>query len=207
MNINWDAIEARLGTPLPHDYKQLADQYGPGTFADYIHLFHPHGATEYVNLTGPVPTRIREQLRKDHQQGTHPVPYHPDQLLACGTTSNGEYLFWITDPATHPDHWHIAVNEARGPRWHTHHGTITHFLLSVLTGQEHVPQFPTGLLDTPPAFTPSHPTLWKPEPITDQPPTDTAAIRTWARANGYDVPLRGRIPPHVREAWQNAQTP
>ncbi|MFI8263886.1 histone-like nucleoid-structuring protein Lsr2 [Streptomyces sp. NRRL F-2747] len=51
------------------------------------------------------------------------------------------------------------------------------------------------------SFTPSRPVLWKPEPIPDQSPVDTAAIRAWARDTGYDVPHRGRIPSGVREAW------
>ncbi|WP_253915874.1 histone-like nucleoid-structuring protein Lsr2 [Streptomyces sp. NRRL S-31] len=28
--------------------------------------------------------------------------------------------------------------------------------------------------------------------------------RNWARANGYDVPIRGRIPAEVRHAWELA---
>ncbi|PLW72438.1 hypothetical protein GQS52_26765 [Streptomyces sp. SCUT-3] len=193
--------------PLPRDYKQLADRYGPGTFNDYIHLFHPHGVTEFVNLTGPVPGRIRAQLRKDRDQGTHPVPHDPEQLFACGSTDNGEYLFWITDPATDPGRWRIAVNEARGPRWFAHDGTLTAFLVQVLTGQFQVPQFPRSILDAPARFTPSRPTLWKPEPPSGIQPVDTAAIRAWARANGYAVPLRGRIPLEVREAWERANRP
>jgi hypothetical protein len=30
---------------------------------------------------------------------------------------------------------------------------------------------------------------------------DTAAVREWARANGYTVSDRGRIPGHIREAF------
>ncbi|MFJ8018576.1 histone-like nucleoid-structuring protein Lsr2 [Streptomyces sp. NPDC096339] len=29
-------------------------------------------------------------------------------------------------------------------------------------------------------------------------------MREWARANGYQVPLRGRIPAEVLDAWQRA---
>lgn len=207
MSIRWDTIEAELGMPLPLDYKQLAERYGPGKFCDYIHLFHPHGVTEFVQLTGPMPSRVRAHLRKDHDQGTHPVPHHPDQLFACGSTDNGEYLFWITDPAAAPDRWRIAVNEARGPRWFTYDGPLTAFLVSVLSGHTQVPQFPPSLLETRLEFTPSHPTLWKPDPVSDEQPVDTGAIRTWARANGYDVPPRGRIPPEIREAWERANQP
>lgn len=33
---------------------------------------------------------------------------------------------------------------------------------------------------------------------------NAAEIRDWARANGYDVPDRGRIPSDVREAFESA---
>ncbi|MET9556748.1 histone-like nucleoid-structuring protein Lsr2 [Streptomyces sp. NPDC006645] len=208
MYIDWNGIEATLGMPLPDDYKALADRYGPGYFSDYLTLYHPHGPTEYVNLIGPMPARIRAQLRTDYDRGTHPVPYDPDHLFACGVTGNGEYLFWITDPVTDSSRWRIAVNEARGPRWFTYDGTVTSFLLSVLTGETHVPQFPHSLLDVPPTFTPSHPVLLKPQPYDRlaSAPVDTAAVRAWARENGYDVPSRGRVPPEILRAWDNAQS-
>ncbi len=34
---------------------------------------------------------------------------------------------------------------------------------------------------------------------------DAAAIRAWAKANGVEVPERGRIPAQVREAYDAAQ--
>ncbi|RSS79420.1 hypothetical protein EF918_17475 [Streptomyces sp. WAC06614] len=189
---------------LPTDYKQLADTYGPGRFNDYLAVFHPHGVSQYVNLTGPMPSRIRGQLREQAQQGRIPVPHDPDTLFAIGSTDNGEYLFWITDPANAPDRWRIAVNEARGPHWYTFDGNLTSFLTSLLSGQTRVPLFPRGLTDQTPTFAPSRPILSKPQPFHDQPPTNTAAIREWARANGYNVPPRGRIPLHVRTAWEDA---
>ncbi|MFI1154848.1 histone-like nucleoid-structuring protein Lsr2 [Streptomyces sp. NPDC020817] len=201
MHIAWEHVESALGMALPTDYKQLAEHYGPGAFCNYIHIYHPHGPTKFVNLTGPMPARIRAYLREDFDQGTHSVPYDPEQLFTIGGTDNGEHIFWITGPAQEPDRWRIAVNEARGPQWFTFDGTLADFLTSVLSGQTKVPQFPRDLLDGGPSFAPSHPVLWRPEPIPDQPPVVTAAIRAWARANGYQVPPRGRIPSEVREAW------
>ncbi|MGW2987553.1 Lsr2 family DNA-binding protein [Streptomyces goshikiensis] len=202
MHIAWEHVESGLGMALPTDYKQLAEQYGPGAFNNYIHIYHLHGPTEFVNLTGPMPARIRAYLRKDFDQGTYPVPYDPERLFTIGGTDNGEHIFWITDPLEEPDRWQVAVNEARGPQWFTFDGTLVDFLTSALSGQTTIPQFPRDLLDASPSFTPSHPDLWKPEPIPDQPPTDTAAIRAWSLANGYNLPPRGRIPHEVREAWE-----
>ncbi|MGI5402054.1 histone-like nucleoid-structuring protein Lsr2 [Streptomyces sp. CA-135486] len=33
---------------------------------------------------------------------------------------------------------------------------------------------------------------------------DTAEIRAWAKANGFEVNDRGRVPAHVREAYEKA---
>lgn len=90
--------------------------------------------------------------------------------------------------------------------WFTYDGTMTSFLVSVLTGETRVPQFPDGLLDVPPAFTPSLPVLVKPQPH-ERPAVgrlDTANLRAWARENGYDVPARGRVSPEIRQAWEDA---
>ncbi|MER7761283.1 Lsr2 family protein [Streptomyces sp. NPDC097619] len=35
--------------------------------------------------------------------------------------------------------------------------------------------------------------------------TDTAEIRAWAKANGYNVNDRGRVPAEIREAYEKAK--
>ncbi|MFJ4781656.1 histone-like nucleoid-structuring protein Lsr2 [Streptomyces sp. NPDC088762] len=202
--IDWSAVEAELGMHLPEDYKQLAATYGPGLYGDYINVYHPRANTPWANLTGPMPSRIRRHLHHDYDEGSHPVPYDPRHLFPIGVTTNGAYLFWITDPQDAPGSWRIAVNEARGPRWYTHDGTLTAFLASVLSGEISVPQFPEDLLDLPTAFTPSTaPGVAYPDPPA-RPAVSSDSIREWARANGYHVPLRGRIPGDVLDAWGRA---
>ncbi|MGA5069207.1 Lsr2 family DNA-binding protein [Streptomyces exfoliatus] len=207
--VDWPAVEQSLGMPLPADYKQLADAYGPGSFCGFLHLYHPLAPTEWVDLTGPMPATIRRQLQHDHDTGTHAVPYDPRQLFAIGVTDNGEYLFWIQEPEHAPGQWDIAVNEARGPRWYTHKGGIADFLLAVLTGREQVPLFPRDLLDHGISFTASPAARSHPQPHQNQPsgrPVSTDEIRTWARANGYEVNDRGRIPATITDAWKQAHS-
>ncbi|MFJ2746681.1 histone-like nucleoid-structuring protein Lsr2 [Streptomyces sp. NPDC087297] len=202
--IDWSTVEAELGVRLPEDYKQLAAVYGPGLYSDYINIYHPRANTPWVKLTGPMPSRIRGHLQHDYDEGTHPVPHDPHHLFAVGVTSNGEYLFWITDPHDVPDSWRIAVNEARGPRWYTYDGTLTAFLASVLSGETSVPQFPKDLLDPPITFAPSTaPAIDYSEPPA-RPAVSTDSIRAWARANGYQVRPHGRIPADVLDAWERA---
>ncbi|MGW7440200.1 Lsr2 family DNA-binding protein [Streptomyces sp. NPDC054849] len=201
--MDWDRVEAELGMQLPADYKQLASVYGPGSYGgDYITIYHPHGVTLYVNLTGPMPSRIREYLQRDYDQGTYPVPYDPQQLFAIGGTEGGQKLFWITEPES-PDNWCIAISEDKGPRWFTYDGNLTSFLVAVLSGEINIPPFP-NLLGLPADFTPSVPPAFE---VGDPPmrePVNTEDIRNWARANGFQVPMRGRIPREVREAWEQA---
>nr|WP_312883438.1 histone-like nucleoid-structuring protein Lsr2 [Streptomyces nymphaeiformis] len=126
-----------------------------------------------------------------------------------GVTDNGEYLFWITESAGAPEKWTIAANEARGPQWYTYGGGLADFLTALLSGRETVPLFPDSLLTQGVFFTPTAPAP-TPAPVdtAPQPRTgmtaDASDIRAWARANGYDVPDRGRIPVAILEAWEKA---
>ncbi|MFJ2113098.1 MULTISPECIES: histone-like nucleoid-structuring protein Lsr2 [unclassified Streptomyces] len=204
--MDWEAVEDTLGMRLPRDYKQLAALYGPGAFCGFIRLYHPHAPTEWVSITGPMPATIREQLQHARDHGTYPVPYEPGSLFAIGVTDNGEYLFWVTDPRTEPDSWHIAVNEARGPGWYHFEGTLTHFLTSVLSGRTKVPLFPDDLLANGAAFAPTTaaPGNRRPEPRPTAGPIDPKAVRAWARANGHHLPDRGRIPAAILTEWEQS---
>ncbi|MEU0405475.1 histone-like nucleoid-structuring protein Lsr2 [Streptomyces sp. NPDC006197] len=128
-----------------------------------------------------------------------------------GVTDNGEYLFWLTDPAGVPEEWTIAANEARGPRWYAYGGGLADFLTAVLSGRETVPLFPDSFLTQGAFFTPTTPAP-TPAPVdtAPQPPAGRTAdandIRTWARAHGYDVPGRARIPVAILEAWEKASS-
>lgn len=207
--VGWRAVEERVGRELPRDYKELASRYGPGLFGDFLWIYHPKSATQWVDLTGPAPGIIRAQLERDQGSSAFRPPHDPHQLFPMGVTDNGNHLFWVTDPEDRPDSWQVAVNEARGPEWYTHEGNLTNFLASLLSGQLAVPLFPSGLLDGGVAFTPSP----LPEDSNNAPqgqtpaaerPVATADIRSWARANGYDVPDRGRVPAHIFTKWKEA---
>ncbi|MFD7026430.1 histone-like nucleoid-structuring protein Lsr2 [Streptomyces sp. NPDC059917] len=203
---DWNAIERKLGTGLPQDYKDLVDRYGPGQFCGFISLYQPHGAGQWADLTGPMPARLRERIEevRGSARTPWPLPHAPQHLFAMGSTANGDYLFWVTQPDGVPDAWAVAVNEALRAPWFTYPGTLTEFLLAVLTGTTQVPIFPTDLLAGGPEFTPA---TARPAPTTRPPsrdPVDSSTVRAWARANGYDVPDRGRIPVQILDAWEAA---
>ncbi|MFJ3099433.1 Lsr2 family DNA-binding protein [Streptomyces hydrogenans] len=203
---DWNAVETLLRMPLPADYKQLVDAYGPGSFCDFLHLSTPHRNKEAVDLTGPMPARLRRQLEKDHDNDTHSMPHRPEDLFAIGVTDNGNHLFWITTPRNQPDLWNITVNEADGHTWYTHDGSLTSFLVALLSGNEHPPVFPRDLLSRGAFFTPTPPADadTPPAPSPRGSVTNATAIREWARSQGYDVPDRGRIPAPIIQAWEQS---
>ncbi|MCQ6556847.1 hypothetical protein NPS70_27205 [Streptomyces sp. C10-9-1] len=72
-----------------------------------------------------------------------------------GVTGNGDYLFWVTQLSGAPDHWTISVSEALRAPWFTYNGTVTAFLVDVLSATVRIPMFLPGLLDGGIAFTPA----------------------------------------------------
>ncbi|MFJ3663008.1 hypothetical protein ACIPPM_21375 [Streptomyces sp. NPDC090119] len=142
--------------------------------------------------------RLRGQIEEVRQTARHRWPLsHPlEKLSAMGVTGNGDYLFWVTQPADTPDEWTVAVNETLRAPWFTYDGSLTEFLVSVLSGTTSVPMFPADLLDRAPAFTPS--TLESSTPAAlGRTSVSTRTIRDCANANGYHLPDRGRIPPRA----------
>ncbi|MGW1117414.1 Lsr2 family DNA-binding protein [Streptomyces tanashiensis] len=205
---DWLAVEQSLGMPLPADYKQISDTYGPGTFCGFLHLYHPHAHTPWTSLTGPMPSTIRAQLQTGHEQGAPPLPADPQDLFPMAVTDNGEHLFWVTRPAGSPDEWTLAANQARSFQWYTYDGNLARFLTAVLSGQETVPVFPGSLLDHGAFFTPLAPAANLPtvQPEQSSAMASSSDIRAWARDHGYEVPDRGRIPADILDAWQQANT-
>ncbi|MYW65490.1 hypothetical protein GTY65_15690 [Streptomyces sp. SID8379] len=195
---DWPATEAALGVHLPADYKWLCDTYGPGSFGDFIDVRHPLGSTEWLSLTGPMADTVGRRLLEARENG-RPVPHDPHSLFALGVT-NTHHLLWVTEPRDEPDRWRVAVSERDGPGWFTFEegSGLVASLTAVLSGRIRVPLFPEGL-PTGPSFAPST----APRPGGQQ---DTNAIHAWARAHGYVVHNRGRVPASVREAYEPARS-
>ncbi|MBC9714737.1 Lsr2 family protein [Streptomyces sp. TRM66268-LWL] len=195
---------------LPTDYKELVAAYGPGSFCDFLTLFLPGAPHESTDLTGPLPARLREWIsqarRADPRPG--PLPGPAEQLLVMAVTGNGDYLFWVAQPSDCPEDWTVAVNSRLEREWFPFDGGLAEFLLAVLNGTAAVPQFPADLLEHGAGFTPrthrTPPSGTTPGPASGHRSMNLREVREWARANGYNLPDRGRIPSAVVEAWQRA---
>ncbi|MFI9046066.1 histone-like nucleoid-structuring protein Lsr2 [Streptomyces sp. NPDC053427] len=205
----WDSVEQGLGTRLPDDYKRLFEEYGPGSFYDFLSLYQPQAYLETIDIEVQTP-KIIASLEKRREWTGYSLPYPIASLQPVAVTGNGEYVFWVAEPEINPNLWKIAINEASGDDWFAFDGTITAFLRKLCEGALDVPLFPDSLLESPPSF---HPASYTPEdrrrahaintaPATG--PINSEDIREWARRQGYDVAPRGRIPGAVLDAYEQA---
>jgi hypothetical protein len=157
-SVDWVAVEQRLGHSLPDDYKALVVAYGPGRFAQFIHIYQPHNATEAVDLESQI-NSARWALEYLRQTGES-IPYATNEntgLVAIGRTDNGDVLYLVRRPIDDPNGWIVTVNEARGDTWDEFDGGITSFLTEVLSGRRRVVVFPDGFAGERPRFEPYDP--------------------------------------------------
>lgn len=136
----WPSIELQLGLRLPSDYKAFIAAYGSGKIAIFLNVYNPFSDNHHIRLVEAAAldaTAYREIRTWEHI----PYPIHPEPggLLAWGTTDDGDFLSWVTDPASDPDAWPIAVSEVRGPGWYRHPGPLVRFLHDWLSGAAAIP--------------------------------------------------------------------
>jgi hypothetical protein len=147
---DWAQIEDAIGFRLPKDYKALTDRYGLGQFDDFLYVYEADAPIKDFDLLA----RRDEDLEALRELGPEPeTPADPEVgvggLLPWGTTDNGDVCYWhlkSEDPST----WTVLVNEGRAPEWHQYEGSMTEFLVDVLTGVERVEVFPEDFPPEPP---------------------------------------------------------
>ncbi|MER6018471.1 hypothetical protein ABT141_10080, partial [Streptomyces anulatus] len=48
LDIPWNSVEEDLGTPLPEDYKKLAETFGKGEFSEFLRVFTVDATRQFV---------------------------------------------------------------------------------------------------------------------------------------------------------------
>lgn len=145
--------ETELGVRLPGDYVALVEEWGAGTFNDFISVFAPGHGNPNLDLVHEA--RGWEWALVEQVKAGERHPFEPrielGGLLAWGATANGDPCFWQLR-AQEPKSWIVAVQEVRGPDWHVFEGGLAEFLVAVLDGREQVVVFPEDLASVEPRF-------------------------------------------------------
>jgi len=135
---DWDAVRRELGTPLPSDYVELVEIFGPGWFDSAIDVLVP-GSGRHLGLVEV--TRERRDAfeywfdRWDDELPGAEIPASVrsgEPVIAWGETGSAAYLFWRCSPLLEPDRWPVVIHAFNEP-WDEHDMTTTEFLASLLS--------------------------------------------------------------------------
>ncbi|MFI5807900.1 DUF5959 family protein [Streptomyces sp. NPDC051561] len=117
--IDWTAAEALLGTPLPSDYRELVERFGPdGQFDDYLSVYPPG--------------RIADLSEALAAHEDHP----PGKLLWWAGSEHRQDLCWLAD-GPDPDRWPVLHRRDATENWERYEGTATEFVFRMLTEPAH----------------------------------------------------------------------
>ncbi|MFG1849690.1 SMI1/KNR4 family protein [Micromonospora carbonacea] len=138
--VDWAAVESRMGMALPMDYKWLIGRYGLGCFGDFLYIFCPESSRQGLDLEHQH-ERTGWALRYLAERG-HSLPRSPGDLLSFGRSENGDVMYWIVDHGGDSSQWKVALGEPRGPLWEEFDGGAVEWLEAVLSKQVRMNIFP-----------------------------------------------------------------
>lgn len=149
----WAVVETKLGTPLPHDYKEFVRRYGNGLFMELVWISVPlSGGANRLELGASILNRI---FREDFPDFPYAIWPDQDGLLPAGTTENRDCIFW--QRAGPPKDWNIIVWGRASKTCEVFACGLTEFLTGLATGTIRPRDFPADLTTCDHLFQPATP--------------------------------------------------
>ncbi|WP_055588041.1 SMI1/KNR4 family protein [Peterkaempfera griseoplana] len=128
---DWAAAEARLGTALPSDYKELIERFGDGTFDGYLDIHLPDRIRRHAeDLAG-----FAEGHGSSQWEPYRPFPA-PGGLLWWASSEHEQDFCWLTEDPD-PDRWPVLHRDVGPVPWERYHGTTAEFVFRMLTDPAH----------------------------------------------------------------------
>ncbi|MFI6151791.1 hypothetical protein ACIBCA_03735 [Kitasatospora sp. NPDC051170] len=120
--VDWQAVEAELGTALPDDYKEIVDVFGPGGFDGYVDLLVPHTGLDLIAWS------------RNSADQFDPLPAFPapNGLLQWGSSEQEVEFAWQTG-GEDPSAWPVLVREDHSTGWRRFDCGLGEFLVRALT--------------------------------------------------------------------------
>jgi hypothetical protein len=153
----WEPVEARLGTELPADYKEIVRLYGQGWFMDFLSIAVPGEPEQRGSLEG------EQDMARDMINAGMPTPYpiwpKPGGLLNVGLTKANDRVFWRTRGP--PSEWRIIVWDREAQALEALDCNLAGFLAGLAKGEVQPESFNGRMLYRDASFTPGEPP-WSP---------------------------------------------
>ncbi|MFP3987923.1 hypothetical protein U9R90_10545 [Streptomyces sp. E11-3] len=135
--IDWAAVEERLGTALPGDYKQLAEIFGDGAFDGFLSLYVPDAGLPGMDVVDHAEYLARFESREGvsvwQPYGVYPAP---GGLLQWGTSEQADEFYWLTE-GDDPEGWPVLAQEEIPDSWRRFDGSVAEFVFRMLTERGH----------------------------------------------------------------------
>jgi hypothetical protein len=125
------AVEDKLDSRLPIDFKRLITTYGTGGWLEFYGIINPLDPCDAAEWFGQGRLQYLRDRRRDFPQYV-PYPIWPDTggLLPWGGHENGGDMYWLTEGD--PDKWPTIFTHDRTPEYVRMDCTCTGFLLSAI---------------------------------------------------------------------------
>ncbi|MGW6356554.1 hypothetical protein ACWFR5_15430 [Streptomyces sp. NPDC055092] len=137
--VDWDAVEGRLGTRLPSDYKQLAEIFPDGAFDGYLKLYGADcrfPGEEFAEHTAYLFAYASCEDREcSVRHDIHPAL---GRVLQWGASLEAERFYWLAE-GDDPDRWAVLATDGGSDydAWTRFPGTAAEFVFRMLTERSH----------------------------------------------------------------------
>ncbi len=147
----WAEVESRWCS-LPSDYRSFINAYGSGCIDDFIWIFNPSAANEYINFSSQVKKQLEVLKEVNATECELQLVLYPEPAgwLPVGITDNGDLIAWETIGT--PDEWVVGVLPARSSPVLRFELNITSFLYNLLARNITCQAFPSDFPGTTPRF-------------------------------------------------------
>lgn len=156
-SFDWEAVEQRIGAPVPQDYRTLLEAGGGGLWLDYVRLFVPAPGPGLKHVDLERSGLEFEQLQDLFEDGVVEPPDDLDadsRLLPWASTGTGGTLYWQVSPEVAAESYPIRVSDRNGDRWERHDLLTTDLLLGIVQGEVQSELLNESWMDRGTLFTP-----------------------------------------------------
>ncbi|MFE6028119.1 hypothetical protein [Streptomyces niveus] len=134
--VDWTAVEGRIGTALPGEYKRLTELFGHGAFDGYLELRVPDARFDSDDIV-PHSEWLGEWARTGSGDIWEPYEVYPvpGGLLEWASSEQADQFYWLTE-GPDPDNWPILVKEDIPDSWQRFDETTGEFIYRMLTERQ-----------------------------------------------------------------------
>lgn len=133
----WQAVEQALAVRLPDDYKRFMATFPSGKFRGLVGVNNPiESEPAWVSFHWEFfDTLDRAKGWRDYEPERVPYPIFPEPggVIPWGDTDENHEFFWLPR-SENPDEWSVVFSTADFERWGEYHGTMSEFVLGLVSG-------------------------------------------------------------------------